>query len=322
MHQFFARIRAVDRAWWLAGAAAAVALWLALPLPRIPVPFQAANTAYLEGASKKAVAMLVPVGVIKGAADVVEGSTVSAGVNFGVSGNVTVEAGDIMQPVLDVVTVIWKTLLVDCGYLMVMLGLVQVSDVLALPSLLAALLAGLGCLFARRHLAADAPAVAVLRRTTRLFALVCLLVVFVFPCTVRLTAALSRATTAPYQTAQQASLQRISRGYEALLLTGSEGAGDGLSARLRMAARTAKDTVAALVVVAGCLVAVFVLEGIVFPLLSLVFLVWFVRSCLMPMVGLGAEPKGGADLAAVAAWIRAGRDGTGERHDGNKENGR
>jgi len=305
MLPFLTRIRAVDRAWWLAGAAVAVALWLALPLPRIPVPFQTANTAYLEGASKKAVAMLVPVGVIKGVADVVEGSTVSAGVNLGVSGNVTVEAGDIMQPVLDVVTVIWKTLLVDCGYLMVMFGLVQVSDVLALPSILAALLAGLGCLLVRRRLAADAPAVVVLRRTTRLFALVSLLVVFVFPCTIRLTAALSRATTEPYRASQQASLQRIARNYETLSTTGTEGAGDGLSARLRMAARTAQDTAAALAVVAGCLVAVFVLEGIVFPLLSLIFLVWFVRSCLMPMIGLEPESKGGRDLAAVAAWIRS-----------------
>lgn len=305
MHPFPARIRAVDRAWWLAGAAAAVALWLALPLPRIPVPFQAANTAYLEGASKKAVAMLVPVGMIKGVADVVEGSTVSAGVNFGVSGNVTVEAGDIMQPVLDVVTVIWKTLLVDCGYLMVMFGLVQVSDVLALPSLLAALLAGLGCLLVRRCLAADAPAIAVLRRTARLFALVCLLVVFVFPCTVRLTAALSRATTEPYRSAQQASLQRISRSYETLSATGAEGAGEGLSVRLRMAARTANDTAAALAAVASCLVAVFILEGVVFPLLSLVFLVWFVRSCLMPMVGLGADGSVSGDLAVLAGWIRS-----------------
>ena len=81
-------------------------------LNRATAPLAERNRVYLDTSIHDTAQLLIPVGIAKAAADMIEGSTIQFEAGIVVTkGGMTVEAGDIMQPLLDCINLAWKILL-------------------------------------------------------------------------------------------------------------------------------------------------------------------------------------------------------------------
>jgi hypothetical protein len=278
---------------------------------RLTAPLTQRNLAFLDDSIKDTFHLMIPVGAAKAAADIVEGSTVNveAGAVFAKAG-MTIEAGDTLQPLLDYIEVAWNLLLVSMIYLVTAKCVVSGASATAGPLLAAALGAFLlnslvALAAAKQHALRQA-----LQRLGAIFLLCSLLFLLIIPLTVAGSAYLSRHTTDPMRAEVSASFQQIGQAFSLDRFHATDDLKEKatvLKDKLLELERYAKDAVPDVAGAACKLAAVKLLNGIVFPLASFAFLIWLVRGCLCPALGLSDRPLTQDDLRQLSDWIRRPR---------------
>jgi hypothetical protein len=278
---------------------------------RLTAPLTQRNQAFLDASIKDTFQLMLPVGAAKAAADIVEGSTlnVEAGAVFAKAG-MTIEAGDTLQPLLDYIEVAWNLLLLSMIYLVTAKCVVGGASATAGPLLAVSLCAFLlnslaGLAVSRQHALRQA-----LRRLGALFLLCSLLFLLIIPLTVAGSAYLSRHTTEPMREDVRASFQKIGQVFAMDRFHAADDLKEkavALKEKLTELGLYAKDAVSDVAVAVCKLAAIKLLNGIVFPLASFAFLIWLVRGCLCPALGLSDRPLAGDDLRQLGEWLRRPR---------------
>jgi hypothetical protein len=274
-------------------------------------PVTRMNQAYLDASIKDTAHLMIPVGAAKAAADAVEGSTINieAGAVFAKAG-MTIEAGDTLQPVLDFINIAWKLLLLSMIYLVTAKSVLAGTGAVAAPLLTVAL-----CAFLAERLAALGTARGqalrqALRRVGALFLLGALLFVLIIPLTVTGSAYLSRHTTEPMREEVRASFDKIGATFSLDNFHETTDLKDKaivLKDKIVELGRYSKTAVSEVSIAVCKLAAIKLLNGIVFPLASFAFLVWLVRGCLCPALGLSDRPLAQEDLQSLRNWFEPPR---------------
>ena len=286
---------------------------------KLTAPFAQRNQLFLDASISDTAHLMIPVGAAKAAADVVEGSTVNieAGAVFAKAG-MTIEAGDTLQPILDYIEIAWNLLLLSMIYLVTVKCVLAGANAIAAPLLMAALSAFfVNSLVAlkldRSHAIRQA-----LQRLGSLFLLCSLLFLLIIPLTVVGSAYLARHTTDPMRADVRATFDSIGKAFSMERFhTATE---------LQDKAVALKDKLVELglysnkgvsdVALAVCkLTAVKLLNGIIFPLASFAFLIWLVRGCLCPALGLSDRPLALDDLRKLSGWATRRHVLPGEKPD-------
>lgn len=264
-------------------------------LTRATAPLTEKNRAYLDASIRDTTQLMIPVGVAKAAADMIEGSTIQFEAGIVVTkGGMTVEAGDLMQPMLDCIDIAWKILLTSAVFLIsmkcVVSGFPELMQPFCVAFLSCYLLEGLlAFLLGPKHLLRY-----MLRRIGGILFLCWILIVALLPLTLAGTAYLSERTTAHMQADIDKAFHHIHDVFNMDGFTSvnemSEKA-NFLKYKLTEITRFAKDELSTVVLAICQLVAVKVLSGVFYPLVMLAFLIWLVRSCLYPALGLREHHK-------------------------------
>jgi hypothetical protein len=256
---------------------------------RATAPLTKQNSAYLDKAIRDTTQLLIPVGLAKAGADMMEGSTVQLEAGIVVTkGSMTVEAGDLMQPVLDCIDIAWKILLASAVFLIsvkcVVSGFPELTQPLCMAFLFCYLIDNLVVLLLKRdHLFRS-----ILRRVGGIFFLSWILIVALLPLTLAGTAYLTERTTAHMQKNIETSFQRV---HTVFNMEGFSTASDisekatFLKTKMADISRFAREELSTVIMAICQLVAVKVLSGVVYPLLMLGFLIWLIRGCLYPAIG-------------------------------------
>jgi hypothetical protein len=252
------------------------------------------NSAYLDKAIRDTTQLLIPVGLAKAGADMMEGSTLQLEAGIVVTkGSMTVEAGDLMQPVLDCIDIAWKILLASAVFLIsikcVVSGFPELTQPLCMAFLFCYLIDSLVVLLLKRdHLFRS-----ILRRIGGIFFLSWILIVALLPLTLAGTAYLTERTTAHMQKNIETSFQRV---HTVFNMEGFSTASDisekatFLKTKMADISRFAREELSTVIMAICQLVAVKVLSGVVYPLLMLAFLIWLIRGCLYP--GISGQNTG------------------------------
>jgi hypothetical protein len=231
-----------------------------------------------------------------------EGSTVQLEAGIVVAkGNMTVEAGDLMQPVLDCIDIAWKILLASAVFLISVKCVASCFPDLAAPFcavfltcfLIDSLLV---VLQKREHLVRS-----IARRIGGIFFLSWLLMIVLLPATLAGSAYLTERTTAHMQTNIDKTFQRVHTVFTMEGFTTATELSEKasfLKAKLAEISRFTREELGSVILAICQLVAVKVLSGVFYPLLMLAFLIWLVRGCLYPAIGAGSKSQGtgGASL--------------------------
>lgn len=276
------------------------------------------NDEYLSAAIADTAHLMISIGAAKAFADVIEGSTVDLEGRLVVGAGTRIEVGDVLQPVLDYLDVAWKILIINLVYLLiakyVLLGSTPVWTGLLAVSLVGYLVSEVS----RRFTAPNHAVVIAARKLGGMCLLGALLFSIILPLTVNLSSRLAHATTDPLRTSVRARFQELDRIFSLKEFHNAEGIVDKAKALKNKMASVTEWAPRAVANVAGSvaeLAAAKVLDGIVFPLGSLLFLVWIVRGILFPALGLSASSMYAHDVEALRAWASS------ETRAGNRQQG-
>jgi hypothetical protein len=258
-------------------------------------PLAEKNRAYLDASIRDTTQLMIPVGVAKAAADMIEGSTIQFEAGIVVTkGGMTVEAGDLMQPMLDCINIAWKVLLTSAVFLIsikcVVAGFPELMQPFCVAFLVCYLVEGLlAFLLTPNHLLRS-----ILRRIGGILFLCWLLIVALLPLTLAGTAYLAERTTAHMQADVDKTFAHIHEVFNMDGFTTANEMSDKanfLKYKLTEISRFAKNELSTVILAICQLVAIKVLSGVFYPLLMLAFLVWLVRGCLYPALGLREQHK-------------------------------
>ena len=265
-------------------------------LNRMTSPLTTRNHAYLDAAIRDTTQLMIPVGVAKAAADMIEGSTIQFEAGIVVTkGGMTVEAGDLMQPMLECINIAWKVLLTSAVFLIsvkcVVSGFPELMQPFCIAFLFCYLLDSVLALLTLKnnHLFRY-----VLRRIGGILFLAWIFLVALLPLTLAGTAYLADRTTAHMQADIDKTFSNISRVFNMDGFSTAAEMSDKanfLKYKLAEISRFAKEELPTVIVAICQLVAIKVLSGVVYPLVMLAFLVWLVRGCLYPALGLREHHK-------------------------------
>lgn len=255
------------------------------------------NDTYLSESRKSTMQLMIPVGVAKAAADVVEGS------------EAVVEWGDITQPVLDYLDVAWRililSLILTTATQYTLLGVAP----LAHAFLVVSLSFYLALMLIRGFCAPDAAIRICIKRIAGLFLLTYLLLVAILPLTIFGTTRLSHTITEPLRAETFASFERVGKVFSLESITQQDGFFDKVDAVEKKAAEIIRFCGRSTAEIAGSvakLAVVKLLEGLVFPLACLVFLIWLVRGTLYPALGLSDRALAPADYRRIRDSLTGG----------------
>lgn len=265
-------------------------------LNRATAPLVDRNHAYLDAAIRDTTQLMIPVGLAKAGADMIEGSTVQLEAGIVVTkGSMTVEAGDLMQPILDCIDIAWNILLVNAVFLIsvkcVISGFPELTQPFCIAFLACYLFESLFVLLLKRdHLLRS-----IVRRIGGVFFLIWILIVALLPLTLAGTAYLAEQTTSHMQADIDKTFQRVHgvfnmEGFSTA--TEMSEKANFLKYKLADISRFARQELSTVIMAICQLVAVKVLSGVFYPLVMLAFLVWLVRGCLYPALGLGGRAQG------------------------------
>lgn len=258
-------------------------------------PLAEKNRTYLDASIRDTTQLMVPVGVAKAAADMIEGSTLQFEAGIVVAkGGMTVQAGDLMKPMLDCINIAWKILLTSAVFLIsvkcVVSGFPELMQPFCVAFLACYLVEGLlAFLLSTNHLLRY-----MLRRIGGILFLCWLLIVALLPLTLAGTAYLAERTTAHMQADVDKTFNHIHEVFNMDGFTTASEMSDKanfLKYKLAEISRFAKDELSTVILAICQLVAVKVLSGVFYPLVMLAFLVWLVRGCLYPALGLREHHK-------------------------------
>ncbi len=270
-------------------------------------PLNTGNQEYLDRSIKDTTHLMIPVAVAKGAADIIEGSTidVEAGVVIASAG-MSIEAGDTLQPILEYINLAWRMLLLSMIYLVaaktILTGAIHMAEPVLAISLAAYLLNSL----LPRSMPEGHPLRQGVLRIAALFLLVSLLFVLILPLTISGAACLSRHTTDPLRQEVFASFDRTAQAFSFEGLHDKESLKDRatfLKEKFMEIGRHSKDATVDISTSVCKLAVIKLLNGIVFPLASLAFLIWLVRGCLYPALGLNDHSLTARDLKHLSRWL-------------------
>jgi len=257
-------------------------------------PLARMNDQYLDQSLKSTVHVMIPVGVAKAAADVVEGSTA------------VVEWGDITQPILDYLDVAWRililSLIVTTATKYILLGVAPLAGMFLVLAL------ALYFVFAiiRCFTAPTAILRLCLRRMAGLFLLTYLLLAVILPLTIFGTGELSRTITEPLRASTFESFDRIGEVFSLEAITRQEGFLGKADSIQKKAVEIIRFCGTATADIAGSvakLAVVKVLEGVVFPVACLAFLIWLVRGTLYPALGLSDRSLARDDYQRIGRFL-------------------
>lgn len=252
-------------------------------------PVMARNDAFLERAIGDTMHLMIPVGVAKAAADVIEGSRIEADAGVVVaSAGVSIEVGDTVQPVLEYINLAWNILMASLVSELALRYALRGTMIVGMEVLgvaLAALLAlQLWRLVTRGH---PDSCETLLRRVSAIGLTLSAVLLLLLPLTVRFTAHLSSVTTEPLRREVRQSFEAIGEAFSLQELNRQptfKARADYLVERVRQMADYAAGAVATLAGAIAKLAVIKLLNGIVFPLLSVALLVWLVRAVLYPLL--------------------------------------
>jgi uncharacterized membrane protein len=277
-------------------------------LTYVTAPLTRQNNAYLDKAIRDTTQLMIPVGLAKAGADMIEGSTIQLEAGIVVTkGNMTVEAGDLMQPILDCIEIAWKVLLTSAVFLISVKCIVSGFPELTQPLCIAFLLCYLINSLLVHVLKRDHLFCSVTRRIGGILLLCWILIVALLPLTLAGTAYLSERTTAHMQKNIDTTFQRV---HTVFNMEGFSTASDlsekatFLKTKMADISRFAREELSTVVMAICQLVAVKVISGVVYPLLMLAFLIWLIRGCLYPTIGLSEHSTAAADLQRLKGWIQ------------------
>jgi len=263
-------------------------------LTRATAPLTKQNSAYLDKAIRDTTQLLIPVGLAKAGADMMEGSTVQLEAGIVVTkGSMTVEAGDLMQPVLDCIDIAWKILLTSAVFLISLKCIMSALPELIQPLCIAFLAFYLINALLVHVLKRDHLSCSITRRIGGILFLCWILIVALLPLTLAGTAYLTERTTAHMQKNIDTTFQRV---HTVFNMEGFSTAPDisekatFLKTKMADISRFAREELSTVIMAICQLVAVKVLSGVVYPLLMLAFLIWLVRGCLYP--GISGQNTG------------------------------
>ena len=277
-------------------------------IDRVTAPIAKRNQEFLDTSIKDTAHLMIPIGAIDAAADIVEGSTVTmeAGVVFAKAG-VDVEVGDALQPLLDYIHVAWRLLLISIVYLVsakaILLGATSLSQPLLATSIISSLLERTAAMVVPQQTAVRV----FLKRLSALFLLAALLFLLVIPLSVAGSAFLASQTTDPLRSGLWESFDRVGKVFSMDKFYAAKETKEKatvLADKLLEIGTFAKDATGDVAMSVCKLAAIKVLNGIVFPLVSLAFLIWIVRGCLYPALGLSDRSLATDDLAGLRKWIQ------------------
>jgi len=249
-------------------------------------PLTQRNSAYLDATLRDTTQLMIPVGLAKAGADMLEGSTVQLEAGIVVAkGNMSVEAGDLMQPVLDCIDIAWKILLASAVFLISIKCVASCFPDLAAPFcavfLTCFLLDSLLVIWLKREHVVRAVA----RRIGGIFFLSWLLMIALLPVTLAGSAYLTERTTAHMRTNIDTTFQRVHTVFNMEGFTTANELSEKanfLKTKMAEISRFAREELGTVILAICQLVAVKVLSGVFYPLLLLAFLIWLVRGCLYP----------------------------------------
>ncbi|MEI6646457.1 MAG: hypothetical protein WCP12_10510 [bacterium] len=270
-------------------------------------PLAEKNRTYLDASIRDTTQLMIPVGVAKAAADMIEGSTIQFEAGIVVTkGGMTVQAGDLMQPMLDCINIAWKILLASAVFLIsvkcVVSGFPELMQPFCVAFLACYLVEGLlAFLLNPNHLLRY-----VLRRIGGVLFLCWILIVAILPLTLAGTAYLAERTTAHMQADIDTTFKHI---HEVFNMDGFTTANEMsekasfLKYKLTEISRFAKDELSTVILAICQLVAVKVISGVFYPLMMLGFLFWLIRGCLYPVMGLRERSAAASDLQKLTGWL-------------------
>jgi len=259
-------------------------------LQRATAPLTEKNRSYLDASIRDTTQLMIPVGVAKAAADMIEGSTIQFEAGIVVTkGGMTVEAGDLMQPMLDCIDIAWKILLASAVFLIsvkcVVSGFPELTQPFCIAFLCCYLVEGLlAFLLQQNHMLRY-----MLRRIGGILLLCWILIVALLPLTLAGTAYLAERTTAHMQADIEKTFKHVHAVFNMdgfTTATEMSEKASFLKYKLTEISRFAKDELSTVILAICQLVAVKVVSGVFYPLVMLAFLIWLVRGCLYPALGL------------------------------------
>lgn len=235
------------------------------------------NDAFLDRSIASTVQLMIPVGVAKAAADVIEGSTA------------VVEWGDITQPILDYLDVAWRILILSLIVTMAtkhtLLGVAPLANAFLMTSL------SLYFVLAVAH-SITTPRSAIqicLKRTAGLLLLVYLLFVAILPLAIYGTGQLSKTITEPLYDETFKSFEQVGLVFSLAAIIKQDGflsKMDAIKEKSVEIIRFCSTATADIASSVAKIAVIKILDGIIFPLACLGFLIWLVRGTLYPALGL------------------------------------
>ncbi len=269
-------------------------------------PVNRFNRDYLEDSTAGALELMVPVGLAKGAADIVEGTTLTFEAGVGVAAGSRVELGDALQPMLECLDLAWNVLILSIVFSTVTKYVLGGGDAVAQILLGVALGGFLLTALLRVWLRNTHALVLCLGRVARMCLLIALVFMLILPLTVYLSGHLSNATVAPLEDELFTSFRHAGEAFSLRGFPESGGVGEKARFLYDKSVHLMKYALESAAEIAGSvakLIVSKVLSGVVFPLGILGFLVWLVRGAFYPIMGLSQGGLAGSDLLKLAELV-------------------
>jgi hypothetical protein len=256
------------------------------------------NDQFLDGSIKSTVQLMIPIGIAKGAADVIEGSTT------------VVEWGDIAQPILEYLDVAWRILLLSLitstATKYILLGAAPLANALLVISF--------GFYFVFSIMRYWSATLAILCVTFKRIAALCLLgyllFVAILPLTIFGTSRLAHSITEPLRAQTFQSFSAWGRVFsldDITKQTGFIAKVDAVKGKAEEIIRFCGSATVDIASSVAKLAVVKVLEGVIFPLGALAFLIWLVRGTLYPALGLSDRSLARRDLNRIEDFLKRGQ---------------
>lgn len=239
------------------------------------------NQAYLDRCFGRARDLLVPLAIVKGTVDIIEGTTV-----------VGVEFGDIMQPLLEYVDLAWRTVVAAAVILLATKAMLPAATGLGGLFLAAAATFWILWLLLKATAPGSRPVLLATRRVAAMCFLLAVVLYVVIPLSVSTASFLSDAATEPLEHMYKPVFERLGKIFGLESVIRAEGMPEkaermkGKAEELIGFVQRGGVTQAAQAVF--YVTVVYVLDAVVFPLGSLLLLVWIVRGVLSPALGLSS----------------------------------
>ena len=272
----------------------------------VVLPLNRFNVAYLDSSQSDSLKVMLPIIGARALADAVEGSTVSVKI-FGTGADV--EIGDLVQPILDGLNIAWKGSLISFAYSSVSKYILLGSFDIARPFILICIFAWAIYLFINTK-APETPKVVFAIRKIRDFSLlISLTFLFIMPLSVYFSGKLSNITTKPLEATLFTTFDKVQQFTDMTAYKDMEDFSDKAEYLFKKSNdlikwalwEAPKDVVSSSI---EWFIIKF-LNGIVFPLASLLFLVWMVRDILYPVLGLSDKGLARGDIEKMWAILNS-----------------